>query len=258
MEFDSKIKTLRLYAFGEPLLNPDFHRMVMYAKQYGLSEDIDTTTNGILLNPELNTRLTGVGLDRINISVVGVNDDQYKAFTGRNVSFDKLVDNIADLYSKSVSTTVFVKINGDVISKEDQEKFIEIFEPISHGCAVEHIMDCWYDVDMDGIKKNQDVGVYGQPLTWVNVCPYIFYSFTVHWDGVVSACFLDWDKRIVIGDAKADSLKSIWNGASLRGLRKAMLCGKRHGTPICQDCDQLVAGQPENIDHLAEELLEKI
>ena len=254
-EFDSPIKTLRLYAFGEPLINPQFVDMVQLAKDRQVSEDIDTTTNGSLLNPKLNRKLIAAGIDRINISVNGINAEQYKQFTHYNINFNQYVDNIADLYDNRKDCTIFVKINGDTISEEEQQKFIEIFTPISSGCAVEHTMNCWYDFDMIGIEKNKTVGVYGQPLTHVDICPYIFYSFCVQYDGKVSTCFLDWNRKLIIGDISHNSLKEIWSGPIVTELRKKMLLKQRRTIPICNKCNQLVAGDPVNIDHLAERLL---
>ena len=63
------IKTLRLYADGEPLLNPRFPDMVQYAKTTGRFGQVDSTTNGKLLSRKLNSAIVNSGLDRIFISV---------------------------------------------------------------------------------------------------------------------------------------------------------------------------------------------
>ena len=52
-EFSSKLKTLRLYAYGEPLLNKRFADMVKLGADSNIAEQIDTTTNGSFLNPQL-------------------------------------------------------------------------------------------------------------------------------------------------------------------------------------------------------------
>jgi radical SAM protein with 4Fe4S-binding SPASM domain len=257
-EFDKPIKTLRLYAFGEPLLNPWFAEMVRLAKHECISEDIDTTTNGTILNPRLNRQIIEAGIDRINISVMGMNADQYEKFSLYRIDFEKYVSNIADLYHNRGDCVVFIKINGDAISEDDQKRFVDTFGPISDGFAIEHIMNCWHDFDMHGVERNQEVGVYGQPLTRVEVCPYIFYSFCVNFDGEVSACFLDWNRRLVVGNIEEKSLKEIWNGDDLKTLRALHLMKRRSMIPPCKDCNQLEAGEPVNIDDLAEELLRKL
>ena len=111
---------------------------------------------------------------------------------------------------------------------------------------------------MEGIKKNEEVGVYGDPITYVEVCPYIFYSFCVQFDGEVSACFLDWNRKIVVGNIFQKPLNKIWNDHPIQNLRVQMLMKDRQNIDICKNCDQLKAGEPINIDHIAEDLLWKI
>ena len=253
-QFDAPLKTLRLYAFGEPLLNHHFCEMIQYAKDANVAESIDTTTNGSMLNPKYNLKIIESGLDRINISVEGISSQQYKEFSHYSLNFDSFVENIAHLYQNKKQCTVFIKINGDVISKDDQQKFLEIFTSISDGIAIENIMNCWYGID---IEANNELGIYGQTLKEVQVCPYIAYSYCVNYNGTVSACFLDWNQRLLIGSIFSSSLKEIWNGPDLRLMRRMIFGKLRDKMPICCDCNQLVAGQPEDLDQYAEELLEK-
>jgi|WetSurMetagenome_2_1015567.scaffolds.fasta_scaffold00534_22 radical SAM protein with 4Fe4S-binding SPASM domain len=255
-QFDKKLKTLRLYAFGEPLLNPHFSDMIRYAKNNDVSETIDTTTNGSKLNPKLNLDIIDAGIDRINISVEGVNAHQYKDFSNYDIDFKKYVENIKHLYENKKQCTIFIKINGDIISEEDKNTFLEIFSPISDGIAIENVMSCWYDFKME-LMPNKNVGVYGQPLKEVQVCPYIFYNLSINYNGMVSACFLDWNQKIIIGNILTESIKNIWNGQRLQTMRLLMLQKLRHTIPICASCNQLIAGQPENLDDDAEELLKR-
>ena len=254
--FESCIKTLRLYGFGEPLINPKFADMVKHAKDIQIAENIDTTTNGSLFNPKLNLEIIEAGINRINISVIGINTEQYKSFSNYSINFEKYVDNIAHLYHNRKQCIIFIKINGDVISKEDQQKFLEIFTPISDGIAIEHMMDCWQLPELN-IIKNKEVGVYGQPLSHVEICPYILYSYCVQSNGEVSACFLDWNKKLIIGNINQNNLVDIWNSDKMNNLRKLMLKMLRSSLPICKSCQQLVSGMPTNIDKYADSLLER-
>ena len=254
-QFDKPLKVLRLYAFGEPLLNKRFVDMVKYAKDSSISEKIDTTTNGSFFNPELNLRLIDSGINRINISVYGTNDKQFLDFTSAKIDFNKYIDNITHLYHNKKDCFIFIKINGDAVSKEDIDKFLNIFTPISDGIAIEHVMHCWNDFDPHGVEVNKDVGVYGQPRVEISVCPYIFYSFTIQYDGDASACFLDWNRRLIIGNVKNQTVKDIWIGAKLQSMREKMLRKERYTMDVCKVCDQLSAGQAENLDSHSKSLL---
>ena len=68
-EFPDKLKVLRINGQGEPLLNPDFCKMVAYAKNKQVADWIETITNGSRLNPTLNQNLADSGIDRIRISI---------------------------------------------------------------------------------------------------------------------------------------------------------------------------------------------
>lgn len=257
-EFEKPIKVLRLYKDGEPLLNPRLVDMIRYAKEKKCAGRIDTTTNAVLLNPQKNIDLIEAGLDRINISIEGVNAAQYLEFSKCKVDFDKLVGNVRHLYENKKQCEIIVKINGDILTEDDKKKFYEIFGDIADGVYIEHIMSCWPEFELKGVKINKDFGIYGQKIKEVQVCPYVFYSFSINSDGAASACFLDWSRKLMIGDVKTESVKNIWKGAKLRDFQKMLLMKKRKGHPVCRDCGQMSHGQPDDIDAHAAELLQKI
>lgn len=258
-KFETKIKVLRMYSHGEPLVNNHFCDMVKYAKQSDKIEMVDTTTNGLLLTPKLNRKLIDSGIDRINISVNGVNAEQYLKFSGVHLDFQNFVDNIKNLYDNRKDTYLFIKINGDTISEEDEKKFLEIFEPIADSVAIEKAFNCWSDFKAEGFVKSDDnIGIYGQTVEKeVDVCPYIFYQIAIQSDGEVSLCFLDWSRRMIIGDTKQNSLYNIWNSNLLKAIRITMLKGERKSIPSCKNCNQLIGGMPEDLDKFKEELIIK-
>ena len=66
--------------------------------------------------------------------------------------------------------------------------------------------------------------------------------------GVVHPCMLDWSNQLVIGDAKTDSAKDIWNGKKLRDLRIAMTRGERDKIDVCKNCDALTVCMDDDLD----------
>ena len=257
-QFERPIKVLRLYKDGEPLLNPRLVEMIKYAKEKKCAERIDTTTNASLLTPGLALALIDAGLDRINISIEGVTAEQYLNFSNYKIDFAKFVDNIRYLYEHRQRCEIIIKIPGDGLSAEDKQKFYDIFGEIADGVYIEHVMSCWPEFDLKGVEVNQEVGIYGQAIKEVQVCPYVFYSFSLNSDGSASLCFLDWSRKLIIGDAKIESVKDIWNGDKLLNYQKMFLSKQRKGHPICGNCGQLTHGLPDDIDSYAEDLLKKV
>jgi len=256
-EFDEPIKVLRLYKDGEPLLNPHFVDMIKYAKNSGCCDRVDTTTNASLLTPELSLAIIDAGLDRINISIEGVNNAQYKDFSDYKIDFDKLVENIAFFYENRKQCEMIVKINGDILTEEQKQEFYNVFGNITDGIFIESIMDCWPTYELEKVEVNEDRGIYGQEIKEVLTCPYVFYSFPINSDGTASLCFLDWSRKLVIGNVKTQSVKEIWNSEAMIEYQKLFLKGERKSHPVCRECGQLKQGQPDNIDAFAKELLVK-
>lgn len=256
-QFENKVKVIRLYKDGEPLLNPRFADMVRYAKESGCCERVDTTTNASLLTPERSLAIIDAGLDRINISVEGVTEKQYQDFAGYSLKFAEYVENIRFFYENKKQCEVLVKINGDIISEEEKQIFLDTFGDISDYIYIEHVMECWPTFEITKVDVNQSFGIYGQEINEVLVCPYVFYSMYVNSNGTVSLCFLDWHRKLLIGDVAKESMKDIWNGEKLKEYRKMFLRGERKEHPVCGNCGQMKQGAPDNIDSYASKLLEK-
>jgi len=258
-EFDEPLKVLRLYKDGEPLLNGRFANMVRYAKESRMVKYIDTTTNGYLLEPERIKPILDAGLDKINISVDGMSDEQFLEFTGVKVNFEKYVENIRNLYEIKGNCEIVIKITGDFMTEEEKGRFFDTFGDYADRIFIENIAPCWPEFDVEnilGVKITK--GIYDQPIGDVNTCPYIFYSISVNSDGSVSLCFLDWARKLLIGDVRKQSLKEIWEGEALFQYQIGHLQGRRKGIAVCAECGQLSHCLPDNLDPYVDELAERL
>lgn len=247
--FDQPLRVLRLYKDGEPFLNKNLAAMIRYAKASGRVPYIDTTTNGSLITPERLAAVLDAGIDKINVSVDGMNAAQYKEFTGYDFDFDAFVANVKWLYANKGQCEVVVKIPGELITEAQRQQFFDTFGDHCDRIFIENFAPCWPEFDVEektGIKITG--GIYQQPITPTDTCPYIFYSMSVNADGLVSSCFLDWGRKLVIGDVRQTSVHDIWHGDAMNALRRQHLEGKRCQNPVCGNCGQLTHCLPDNID----------
>lgn len=257
--FPDQIKVLRMYKDGEPLLNNHFAAMVKYAKQSGRVPYIDTTTNGTLITPERMEPIIAAGLDKINISVDGMSPEQYKKFTKFNFKFNQFVENIQWLYQHKAQCEIVIKIPGELISDAERQVFYDTFGDYCDRIFIENFAPCWPEFDVEertGFKITQ--GIYQQPITPTDTCPYIFYAMSVNADGLVSSCFLDWGRKLIVGDTRTHNLREIWNSDAFNRLRIQHLEGTRMHNPVCSQCGQLTHCLPDNIDAYRQELLPKL
>lgn len=258
-EFDRPIRVLRLYKDGEPFLNKRLADMVRYAKRSGAVGRVDTTTNASLMTPERLGPVLEAGIDRINVSIDGMDAAAYARFTKTEVDFDQIVRNVRWLYDNRGSCEVVVKTIGEVVPEEDRARFFDTFGECCDRIFVENFAPCWPEFDIEA-RAGADIttGLYGQEIKDVDVCAYIFYSIAVNADGLVSSCFQDWERRLVVGDARRQSVKDIWNSDEMNSLRFQHLDGRRRDLDgPCKDCGQLTHCMPSNVDAHREALLEK-
>ena len=218
-DFQDKVKVIRLYKDGEPLLHPQFADMVRYAKQSGCCERVDTTTNASLLNPELSLSIIDAGLDRINISVEGINAAQYADFSRYQIDYEKFVENIAFFYEHRKQCEMNIKINGDILTEAQQQEFFDTFGDITDGIFIEHAIDYWPTFKQDKVEINEDVGILGNETHEVKVCPYIFYEMAINSDGTYSMCRFDWKRCLILGRELGlyKSPKKVWDSILLWG-----------------------------------------
>ncbi|MCB8823456.1 radical SAM/SPASM domain-containing protein [Microvirga rosea] len=257
-DFQKPIKVLRLYKDGEPFLNKRLADMVAYAKKSGVVDYIDTTTNGTFLTPERMAPVIEAGLDKINISVDGMTNDQYREFTGFNFNFSKFVENVKWLYANKGDLEIAIKIPGELITHEQRQQFFDTFGDYCDRIFIENFAPCWPEFDIEkhtGVKIEK--GIYQQEIGTTDTCPYIFYGYSVNADGLVSSCFLDWGRKLVIGDVRQQSMKDIWNSPLMNALRLQHLQGRRSENSTCGNCGQLTHCLPDNIDAHRPMLLEK-
>jgi radical SAM protein with 4Fe4S-binding SPASM domain len=257
-KFPKKIEVLRLYKDGEPLINKDFPAMIKYAKEIKASNRIDTTTNASLLTKKKAEEIVKAGLDRINISIYGIKSEHYSAFSGVKLEFKQILENVRNFYEIREQCEMLVKINGDQLTEEEKNVFLEYFGDYTDKIYIEHTMSCWPEFNLRGVDVNPKVGIYGQQIKEVEVCPYPFYSIAINSDGVVSVCFLDWGRKLGLGNIREESLKDVWNGRAMRQYRKMFLEGERKNHPVCGTCGQMSHGNPDNIDPFKKEILEKL
>ncbi len=260
-EFSEKLKVLRLSGQGEPLLNPYMAEMISYAKKKRVADFIEIVTNGSKLNPELNEKLIESGVDRIRISIEAVTEEGYFEMTNRKIDFVAFVANIKDLHDKSGEhCEIYIKTVDAAVDTDEKEKlFYDTFEDICDRIWIDQVAPLWSD--FDELNKRFDIkciGMHGQKLQPVNVCPFSFYNLIVNPDGEVTACCADWKRKLVFGDLKKQSFKEIWTGDILKRFWIDMLKGNKSSYEMCAKCLLPMYDCNDNIDDFAQIILERL
>lgn len=256
-----KPKMLRFAAIGEPLLHKDIAKMVAYAKQAEISESIDIVTNASLLTKELSDALISSGLTRLRISLEGLSKSDYQKHVSAEVDFGKLVENIRYFYEHCKDTKVYIKIIDYMVpTQEKQEYFYQLFQPICHSLAVEHLTPTIEKIDYGEISGNRknDRPQNGETLIESDICPQPFYMMQINPDGnVVPCCSMKYPA--VLGNVVEHRIEEVWDGAVFQSFQRRMLEGVDKASEVCRTCTlyRYDLHQEDKLDDAAKEILER-
>ena len=261
-EFLDPVRVIRLYKEGEPLVNPRFADMVRYAKASPKVLRVDTTTNASMLTPERSLEIIDAGLDRINISVEGINSQQYQDFSGHRLDYQQFVDNIAFFYDHKKQCEMNIKINGDILTSEQEDEFYRTFGNITDGINVERTIEYWPKYHDMKVDFDAGVTLLGGEAQEVQVCPYVFYEMCINSNGTYSLCRFDWNHAMLLDQhvSQPPTPKKIWDSIVLWNFQQQFLKKERKLMTVlsCPKCGILKQGVPEDLDEFAEEILEEM
>ena len=258
-EFPSKLHRLCLIRHGEALLNKDLPKIIRYAKESGVANKINISTNGSLLSPEMNHTLIESGLDEMLVSIEALTNQKYMEISGAKIDFERLVSNVRHFHSNKKQCLLYTKIVDYALDEGDQDRFHAIFDTICDHASVEHIVPCFQGVNYSALKPNYDKNIMGDAFIDVKVCPQPFFQLHIFPNGNISVCNADYNEKIVMGNIKTDSLVDIWNGKQWNRFRRMHLRGNRFEHPYCKFCTGNVCytSSSDILDFKADELLEK-
>lgn len=256
--FNGQIKALIFAGHGEPLMHKDIAEMVAYAKKTDKFERIEIVTNGSLLTTELSDHLIEAGLDRLRISLQGVDEEEYASVSGVKLKYNKFVEQIRYFYEHKVDTQVYIKII-DVAMKNDseQEVFHKVFDPISDISAIEYAIPFVKEIDYSNIGTLSEKCKQGHKRS-SHICSMPFYMLVLNPNGDVVPC-CSTEPPVILGNIKKQSLTDIWNSKFRELILKRQLGGVEK-IPICQECSVPAFGLQEGdyLDGHEEELLQKL
>ena len=219
-----KVKSLKLYFFGEPLMHPEIGEMCRVA---ALSCDrVELTTNLIPLTPAKAREIIESGIHYIRVSWYGEKEDRVR-------------DNLRYLWELKAGRPL-PHIAVKVTKEEDLPNGVFADELI-----VEQLHTIASDfVHLKSYEENK------------KACPYPFYNLVVKSNGDVVPCCVAWDKSLVVGNVKDNTLAELWKSPRLEEIRLAHLKGERSALSACASCDTIF-NCPDSVDTVSAEEYER-
>jgi len=213
---------IRFIRWGEPLLHPFLLEFTEYAERQDIICHINT--NATLIDSEFISRIVKIPLTSIKFSMQEVTAHGYEYWRGKNF-FAELLGWVKELYyRRSHRQFPFIQIGTTVSKNTYDELQIKRFKDyVSQYC------------DLVTVGRTRNL-INDEVVTNYPECPEMFDKLSIDWDGDVTACCADWNKWMVVGNVKEQSLKEIWEGEKLKSYRE-MLIKKQHNLlPVCKKC----------------------
>ncbi len=230
-----KLFELFLHKDGEPLLAPNLTKMIKYAKEKEISKKVAIATNGILLNEKKSLQILKSGLDELVISLDAVTPENFEKLKGVPASnfeiIEKNVKRFIELRNEQGLTGPMVKLKIIYMkeTKKEINDFIKKWKPIADSVPVRAYIT-WAqsvkDRNINPVKVSKKI----------HPCLAPFNNLAINWDGEVSVCCVDWNKELIVGDTKKETIYNIWHGKKLKELRIRHLNGDLKGLQ-CKVCD---------------------
>ena len=155
-----------------------------------------------------------------------------------------------------------IKINGDILTPEQEEAFYRTFGNITDGINVERTIEYWPKFNDMKVDFDQEVSLLGGKSGEVQVCPYVFYEMCINSDGTYSLCRFDWNHAMLLDRhvSYPPTPKKIWDSITLWRFQEQFLKKERKLMTVlsCPKCGILKQGVPEDLDEFAEEILDEM
>ncbi|MGA2824023.1 MAG: radical SAM/SPASM domain-containing protein [Bacteroidales bacterium] len=244
---------LNLYFQGEPYIHPQFTEMVRVAKSKKIF--VSTSTNGHFLTPENAKATLESGLDRLIISLDGIDAETYEKYR-KGGNFNEVITGIKEI------------VNHKQARGSKKPKLILQFLVLkSNQHQIKHIQQLGKDLGVDKVElKTAQFYDFrqGNPLMpddprfsrykkiktdpeghiryeirnrLPNYCFRMWSSCVVTWDGAVVPCCFDKDAKYRMGNVKEQAFVKIWKNETYCEFRNKIL-SSRKSIDICINCTE--------------------
>jgi len=219
---EHKLWGVKLSYRGEPLLHKDICKMVHYAKKNGVL-DVYFNTNGMLLSEEVSNELIDAGLNRISISIEGVDAASFeqKRIGAKFDVIKKNIEILLNLRSKKNVNYPKIRIQTLHVSGFNLEQYRNYWVKFCDEVAA---------VDYKDESKRKSGLVYD----WA--CPQLWQRMTVEWDGTILPCNNDDLRMLSPGNVKDKTIHRCWHDDKINKIRHLHKQGLSHKIEDCNGC----------------------
>jgi radical SAM protein with 4Fe4S-binding SPASM domain len=238
---------LILYFQGEPYLNPLFFQMIEEARKKKIYTA--TSTNAHFLTDNLAKKTVESGLDRIIISLDGLDQATYEKYRVGG-TMDKVIEGTRNLvrWKRELGSKTPYIILQFIVFRTNEHQIPEL-KKLAKDLGVDKLELKTAQVyhyengnplipsndSYSRYKKQNGKFVIDNPLN--NHCRRMWRGCVITWDGLVVPCCFDKDAAHRLGDLKKQKFNEIWRGEMYEDFRNKLFSSRKE-IDICRNCTE--------------------
>ncbi len=253
-QFKGRLKTVNLYSWGEPLLNPEFFDIVRYIKRANKKIYVVTSTNLNIDDKSCMDNLISCGVDELIVSCDGAGEDTYTQYR-RGGDFNLVVRNMKYLSSKRKEVLSVTRIVWNFLVFRHNEHEVEKARAMAEGIGVEFRVGLMRTYmkdeilkphkeaiakDIDWIPDKSEYSAYDKerlaPKKVIKTCRKPWQEITVNWNGEVFPCCAIYGDGFSVADTNLAPIVKIWNSEKYRRSRREILNKRLKAKTVCGLC----------------------
>lgn len=239
---------LIFWNWGEPFLNPDFFRMVAYAKARGIVVHTSTNAN-VPLSGDKAEELVASGLDSLVVAVDGATQETYRKYR-RGGRLDRVIATVKAIrHARSLLRSATPRINMRFVVMQHNEGEMEATRNLARQLGADYFTlktvdmprDRGRELDRSYAPDNPEYRRYdyergtfqrrSKPFT----CMRPWKRITMDALGEIIPCEYDYKNAHSFGNAADLGALGAWKSTAARQFRDAFNLG-HNGTDMCRNC----------------------
>ena len=238
-EFKEQKLDALLLSTSETLLHKNYPEILKMAEEAGVMDQF-LFTNGTLLNEKNSKIILNSSLTRLFVSIDASSDETYdkvripvnktKINTNRLEKIEQNVKDFIKLREESGKKIPLVRVSFVAleVNQHEIDEFVNKWENIVDSVEIqkEGSINFYNDFEKNTENTEKKLKVYNCNEPWGQI--------TIHSDGTVGPCCNTIGRNIPIGNIHKQTVKEIWDGAKMNGIRSEF----KNNTPnkTCQLC----------------------
>ena len=225
--FDCGVKLIDLCGYGDVFLDKNLFEKIKYTKKINPECEVYISTTGNAMIEKYHDQILEY-VDILKLSIYGVTKEVYEHVMG-GIKFEKSYKNVNQFLEKDVNKKVFT-IGNFIQMKEnthETQKWINYWEPKLSEVYVWKPHNYIDGRNYREIDKNSQK-TCGRPLEG---------PLNIAVNGKAHVCCFDYNKKMIVGDIKHQSISEILNSDEMKLIQKKHRENDFTGL-ICENCDQ--------------------